>query len=98
MTDQPVWTVMRLDRLRAIKLPQDELDYLEEGLRCDSNLMCRGLLRGNKPANLGWYLAEDEKGYDRARLGHAFRFPGRGDELYCEDCASEIERELLSVD
>ena len=86
MTDKPLGT--------AIELTSDERAELEEGSFCAAGLRCVGLTDLNYPAHVGYYLEENEDGYEVGREAYGWRFPGdplQG--VYCEDCTIELEIE-----
>lgn len=78
--------------LTAIQLTREEMEKMEEGVRCSAGLMCLGLMIGNLPAHVGWYLEANEDGYDVARYSYGWTFQADPDHgIYCEDCTIQIE-------
>lgn len=60
--------------------------YVDE-LSCSRGKHCAGLLVGDRPQPVGYYLDGD----DRGRSAYTFKFPGNDEFLFCEDCQFEIE-------
>lgn len=80
-----------------IEIDLDECDQHEFGtcrictdvdeLTCSRGVHCAGLMMGDRPRPVGFYLDGDDVG----RSALTFRFDGDTEFLFCEDCAYELE-------